>query len=370
MKKKLARRKFLRAAAIVAIVGANPGVRFAARARADAPVQLPKTIRVGIIGLDGHYGEITEAAKRIPSLQITAVAETKPGLIRQMAGNPLLARATLYDDYRKLLEAEKLDIVAECGENGNRAAVLQACAEHRLPIVAEKPLAMSLSELAAVRQAITAKRVPLTMLLSMRCEPSYQGLKNIVASGRIGTVVAMNAQKSYKLGARPEWMKHRESFGGTIPYIGIHLLDLMRWISGREFVEAAAFQSTVEAPQIGDMENNAGVIFRLDNRGTASMHLDYLRPGAAATHGDDRLRVVGTKGIAEYQAASGVTLITENQAQTKIVDLPPASLLFGDFVESLYSGKPHLIRAEDVYRVTEIVLKVRAAAEEGRLVQL
>ena len=128
------------------------------------------------------------------------------------------------------------------------------------------------------------------MLLTMQFEPEYQAMRNIVRSGRIGEVVSLDAQKSYKLGMRPGWMKVRKSYGGTIPYIGIHLVDLMRWISGRELVEAAAFQSNVGFPEIGEMENNTAVIFKLDNRGTASLHLDYLRPATAPTHGDDRLR--------------------------------------------------------------------------------
>lgn len=366
----LSRRQFLQTSTILAVgvAGASPSV--SARAEGALSRRLPETIGVGIIGLDGHYSEVTETVRRLPNLQITAITVTKPEHRRRAANQAVLARAKLYEDYRKMLDEEKLDLVAECGENGARAAVVQACAEHGLPVAAEKPLALSLAELAQVKQAVNSRHVPLTMLLTMRGEPAYRALKQMVAGGQIGTVVAMEGQKSYKMGDRPEWMKHHESYGGTIPYIGIHTVDLMRWISGREFVEAAAFQSNVGAPQIGEMENTAHMIFRLDNRGSASVYLDYLRPPPAATHGDDRLRIVGTKGIAEYQAATGVTLLTESNRLTKVEDLPSAQLLFQDFVESTYFGRPHFITTEDIYRVTEIVLKTRAAAEEHRWVQL
>jgi predicted dehydrogenase len=332
-------------------------------------VRLPDVVRVAIIGLEGHYSEITDAARRLPNLRVTAVAE-RPALQQQAKRNPVLSAARFYEDYRRLLDTEKLDVVAVCGENGVRAEVVQACAARRLPVVAEKPLALTLEELRAVKKVVTTNEVPLSMLLPMRFYAPYQAMREIVQRGEVGDVVSIAAQKSYKLGSRPDWMKRRESYGGTIPYIGIHMVDLMRWIAGREFVEAAAFQSNVGAPEVGEMENNAAVLFRLDNRGTASLRLDYLRPEAAPTHGDDRLRIAGTRGVVEYQMPAGLTLITRGVRQIPLAEGEPARSLFVDFLESLYGGPPHLIRPEEVFRVTEIVLKAREAAERHRIVSL
>jgi predicted dehydrogenase len=285
MSKELTRRQFLTAATALAVTGTQPIRVLGASTQENLSARLPETIRVGIIGFDGHYSEITNAAKLVPNIRITAVADPNPAALQGAAANPMLAKATAWADYHEMLGAEKLDIVAVCGQNGTRATTVRACAEHGLPIVTEKPLALSLSELETVKRAIGRNGVPLTMLLTMRCAPQYQAMRSMIQSGRIGEVVSLDAQKSYKLGTRPGWMKVRKSYGGIIPYIGIHLVDLMRWISGRELVEAAAFQSKVGFPEIGEMENNTAVIFKLDNRGTASLHLDYLRPATAPTHG-------------------------------------------------------------------------------------
>ncbi|HYG36634.1 MAG TPA: Gfo/Idh/MocA family oxidoreductase [Clostridia bacterium] len=370
MKDKLNRRRFLLATTTLAAAGMHALPTLRVSAYAGTSVKMPETIRVGIIGLDGHCSEITGALKVCPNLRITAIAENKPDLLRPFRSNPATANARFYQDYQQLLDHETLEVVAVCGENGVRARIVTACAERGIPIAAEKPLALSLSELTAVKKVLSARRIPLTMLLPMRCSPQFQAMREVIRSGQIGEVVAIDAQKSYRLGTRPDWMKNRRTFGGTIPYIGIHMVDLMRWTTGRDFVQVGAFQSTVGAPQIGDMENNAALIFKMENRGTATLHLDYLRPAAAASHGDDRLRVVGTKGIVEYQEGRGLTLVTESQPMTKIDSLPPAKHLFADFIASLYQGTPHLIQPDEIYRVTEIVLKAREAAERNRLVQL
>ena len=336
-------------------------------------VVLPRPVRVGILGLDGHYSEVLEAAKLLPEIQIVAVTAVSPREAQKAADNRLLAGAKRYDDYRRMLDAEKLDVVAVCDQNGQRATSVMACAERGLAIAAEKPLAITLEELDAIKKSVARHKVRLTMLLPMRFEPHYLAMKTIIGAGEIGEPVAMGAQKSYKLGLergqRPEWMRHRRTYGGTIPYIGVHMVDLMRWASGREFVETAAFQSTVGRPELGDMENNTAVIYRLDNRGTANLRMDYLRPETAPTHGDDRLRIVGTKGVVEYQGGA-LTLITATHKPHTITDLPQHPPLFADFLDSIYNNKQHMIPVEDVYRVTEIVLRSREAAESGRVVRL
>ncbi len=162
-------------------------------------------------------------------------------------------------------------------------------------------------------------------------------------------------------------MRHHASFGGTIPYIGVHMVDLMRFTSGRELVETVAFQSRVGYPELRDMENTTATLFRLDNGGTAALRMDYLRPETAPTHGDDRLRLAGTKGVVEYQEASGLTLITATAPPRRITDLPPARSLFLDFLESVYHGKPAGLSLEDIYRVNRIVLVARASAEQRRI---
>lgn len=320
--------------------------------------------------MDGHYSEITVAAKARPAIHVTAIAEHDPGLRQQASRNPVLAGATMYEDYRALLEREKLDVIAVCGQNGVRATVVRACAARRIPVVAEKPLVISLAELAVVKREVIRNRVPLSMLLPMRFYPAYQAMKQQIDAGEIGEVVSMQGEKSYKLGSRPDWMKHQRSYGGTIPFIGIHLVDLMRWVSGREFVTTSAFQSNVGFPQLGEMENNATINFKLDNHGTALVRLDYLRPTTAPTHGDDRLRITGTRGVIEYRQSDGLTLTTDRAPLRQITDLPAARLLFVDFLDSLYQGKPHLIQRDDVFRVTEIVLKAREAARTGRVLRI
>jgi predicted dehydrogenase len=336
---------------------------------AEPPLKLPRKVRLALIGVQGHIGEVTGRLQQAPDVELVAVSDTDPKAAARVARGPL-AGVRQYTDYRQLLDRERLDMAAVCGPNGTRAAIVLASVERGLHIVAEKPLAIERAGLDQIRAAVARKSVRLSMLLPMRFSSPYLALKQAVDSGAIGEVAQISAQKSSKLGEREEWMRRRSSFGGTIPYIAIHMVDLMRWSSGREMLEAVSFQGRIGHPEMGDMENSTASIFRLDNGGTADLHMDYLRPETAPTHGDDRLRLAGTRGVVEFQAATGVTLVTEKEKPRTIVDLPAGRSLFLDFLDSVYNGKPVGLSMPDIWRVNEIVLAAREAAERHTIVRI
>jgi len=347
------------------------GIPLAAQAaRAPLPaVKLPHKVRIGLIGVEGHVGEITNHLKEAPDVEFVAAADLDPKAMARFARGPL-AGIHQYTDYRQMLDKEKLEMVAVGGQNGARAGILLELIDRKLHIVSEKPLSIDRAGLAKIRAGVERQRIRLTMLLPMRFLDTYRALKHVVDSGAIGEVAQIAGQKSYKLGEREEWMRHRASFGGTIPYIAVHMVDLMRFTSGREMLEAVSFQSRIGHAEMGDMENTTATIFRLDNSGTAALHMDYLRPETAPTHGDDRLRLAGTEGVVEYQESTGVTLMTGKEKPRVLTDLPPGGSLFLDFLDSVYNGKPAGLSIADIWRVNEIVLGARESAERHSIVKL
>ncbi len=95
-----------------------------------------------------------------------------------------------------------------------------------------------------------------------------------------------------------------------------------------------------------------------------NLYMDYLRPAAASGHGDDRLRLAGTKGIAEYMESLGLIVMTGKNKPRTISELPVQGSVFLDFVESLYLGKPQSLSIADIYRVNEITIATNLAATE------
>ncbi|MCP5111247.1 MAG: Gfo/Idh/MocA family oxidoreductase, partial [bacterium] len=304
-----------------------------AAAQSQMPaIRLPRKVRVGLIGLDGHTGEILRPLPRLPDVQLVAVADPNAKRVARLADNSRYQGLRTYTDYRQMLEAETLDLAGVCTPNGDRAQAILACVARKLHVVAEKPLALSAQDLHRIQEAVSEHGIRLTTMLPMRFSSPYLAMREIVERGEVGEVVQVAAQKSYKAGNRPAWMRNRESYGGTIPWIGIHMIDLMRHISRREFTEVFSIASHIGFPQLGDMENVTTSVFGLDNGGIATLRMDYLRPETAPSHGDDRLRIAGTEGIVEYMAATGVTFMTASSPPRQVEQLPASRSLFVDFL--------------------------------------
>ena len=336
-----------------------------------APLKLPRKLRLAVIGTVGHIGDILTPLPKLPEVELVAVAETDPDGLKIVAGRPLLKNAKQYSDYRKMLDEMKPDVVAICNDNGARAAAVLECAQRKLPMMAEKPLAIDRQAYENVRRAIERSGQPVQLLLPLRYESQFKALKEIVASGTIGEVGQISAQKSYKAGNRAGWFREPATYGSTILWIGIHMFDLMRWCSGREFTEAFSYHGQVGAgPGIGRMENTTTTILRMDNGGSASLHMDYYRTETAATHGDDRLRIAGSKGVVEYTAATGVTLLEEGKKLLVVSPLPEPGQIFVDFLGWAFAGQPCSMPLTDIWRVNEITLAAHESAVAHKAIRI
>jgi predicted dehydrogenase len=333
-------------------------------------VRLPAAVRVGIVGLEGHWTEMTQPLGQLPDVSIVALATPDEKAARGALRRKGMEGARHYRDYREMLDREKLDVVALTNSNGDRADAVVAVAERKIHPVAEKPLATTWEGLARVKKAVNDSGVKLGMLLPMRFDPPYKAIKQLCESGELGEIVQVSAQKSYKLGERAEWFRDRRQYGSSVIWIGIHMVDLMRWCSGREFVRVASMESRVGHPELRDMQTVTGSIYGLDNGGLGILRMDYLRPETAKSHGDDRLRIAGQTGIAEYQTSTGVTVISTRRGQHTLTELPPKSWLFVDYLRATYLNEPPVITVPDMYRTTEIVLRSWDAAEQNKVLEL
>jgi len=324
-------------------------------------------LKVAIIGLRGHQNVILEGIRQLPDAELVAVSEDDPALMDGVKTHPAATgMLKCYTDYRRLLDEQDIDIAGICGTDDVRAEIACECAQRGIHIIAEKPLAIDLDSLARLRETVETAGVRLTMLLTMRYEPAYVALRQAVSEGLVGEVCQVSAQKSYRLGTRPDWLKSRKTFSGIIPYVGVHALDLMRWTSGREFVEVAAFHANAGHPELREMEDTAAVLVRLDNGGNGAARLDYCRPAAAPTHGDDRLRVAGNRGVIEVIQGNAPKLIGADEPE-RVLPVGKHDSLFVDFAAAVAAGSQSRVPEADCFRITEIVLKARQAADDGKV---
>jgi predicted dehydrogenase len=153
----------------------------------------------------------------------------------------------------------------------------------------------------------------------------------------------------------------RATYGGTIPWVAIHAIDWVYWFSRGRVVEVTANHTRSGNHGHAELESSGACFYRLENSGAASVSFDYFRPAAAPTHGDDRLRIAGEKGIVEVMGAEA-TIVTDGSPPGKLPREEPRSI-FEEFIRSIQGEAKLRISAEEAFDVSELALKSREAAD-------
>ena len=327
-------------------------------------------MKLALLGLKGHVTAVVAGAKQLGDVAIVAVSDNNlkaaEAFLKRL---PQPHAAQAYAQWQHVLEHTLPDVCCVADESGMRLEQLLALLARGVHIISEKPLVTTLAELERLRAAFAKSKSQLTMLLELRHQPKYARVREIIQRGGIGVVSQVATQKSYKWGERPAWLQSRARLGGTIPYIGIHSLDIIRWVTGLDFTHVAAFHGRSGRPEFGETEDQASILARLSNGASVTARLDYLRPAKAATHGDDRLRVTGTKGVLEVnEGDDAITLVSD--AGTERIPFEVTENIFVEFVKFLRGGPAPRITADDSFYLTEVVLRAREAADEKKLIAL
>jgi predicted dehydrogenase len=330
-------------------------------------------IRVAFLGRSGHaYGALlalpeTEDAKLVAYAPLPPEESTDTfDVWKDKMGD-----AKEYADYKELLVKEKPDLVQVSGAYYQNGDVARVAAEHGVNILVEKPISTSLEQLADLKKAVEANGVRLTAMLGTRLSPPFAAVKKAMNEGAIGEPVLVYAQKSYKFGTnRPDWYGERAKYGGSIPWITIHMIDMINWLLSDPFANVSArhmiFESGKQRPECEDV---MAMLFGFKNGGVATVNGDYLRPDTAATHGDDRIRVVGTKGIVEVLFDKATLVNADGDRELPLESTGDG--IFLNFVRHLVHGEEHILGPNDAFRSTEVALKARESADnDGRIIDL
>ncbi len=389
------RRRFLHTlgAAGLGLAAAGSGAFGAADVKSSPAVRLDPSapLRIGMIGNEGHTYEVFNALDKIPGAKITAYAFEDGDWEYNCDGSPRRGtgydleekrkwcagqkwfhdKLKVYETYQQMLEKEKLDVAVVCLPYARNAFASAAAAARGVHVLCEKPVAVNETDLNMLEAAVKKSGVRLSALFTMRFAPTVYTIRQNVQSGAVGKVALASAQKSYKWGEeRPWFYKKAEIYGSTILWVAIHAIDYMRWSTGLEVVRVGAMHGNAAHPDYPGCQDHAVVDLQFAGGATASVTADYLRPPTAPTHGDDRLRVIGSSGVIETKdLGARVELITTQAAPKDLLMAEPPSL-FADFVAELRGQGKHLIGPDEAVRVTRICIAATRSAVEGRMIEV
>ncbi len=214
-------------------------------------------MNIGLVGNRGHLEYVFEGLRRRPYVKLAAIASGSDdaegdGLqaFCYMEGHSPQRYPAGMQGYCQMLDEANLDLVCIVGPFEQHTPMCLEAFARGVHVFCEKPVSITLAELAELKAGFRAgDRVQLSAMMGLRYDPAFYTARELVRSGAIGQVRMLNAQKSYKLGERPEYYQQRQTYGGTIPWVGSHAIDWVYWFSQAPFQAVRANQSEAGKPR-------------------------------------------------------------------------------------------------------------------------
>lgn len=200
--------------------------------------------------------------------RLVGVAETEPELVAE-AKKRGVADGLFYTDYRKMLDEKKPEIVWAFVENNRHLEIARACAERKIHIMFEKPLASTGKEAVEIRDLARKSGIYVLSNYQMAWWPTQHTAKQLVDSGAIGTVWRLRGIVGHGGPGGPtglnkyffNWLTDPEkNGGGALVDFGCYNALWNMWILGKpEKVYAQTNQlRPAEFPKV---EDNATMLF-------------------------------------------------------------------------------------------------------------
>lgn len=310
-------------------------------------------MKVCFIGACGHSKQAYQYLKTRSDTEFVGMA---PESLHEELTASFDPAIPFYTDYLAMLNEVRPDLAVVSPVFGHTGRAILACAERGINVFAEKPVAATIEELNAVEAAVRESGIRFCAMHYLRYAPAFYHGAKLVRSGVIGEVRMATAQKSYRYGKRPAWYHDSALYGGTIPWVGIHAIDWIYHFTGKHFL-------SVNTRVVGrDPEMAALCQFEMEDGVIGGMNLDFYRPNQATTHGDDRIRFVGTAGVLEVRGGEILLINGEGEQILRPTEAPE---LLEEFL-----GGGESVPPEEIFYLTRVAILARDAADRNEITRI
>src|SRR5690625_5281712 len=215
-----------------------------------------ENVRVGIIGC----GNIA-FQKHLPSLgklrdevSLVGFCDIVKERADKAAAEYGVEEATVYEDYKKLLQDESIDVVQVLTPNVSHSYITVDALEAGKHVMCEKPMAINAKEAKEMVEAAKRTGKKLTIGYQNRFRSDSTLLKDACSTGDLGEIYFAKAHAVRRRGV-PTWgvfMNKEAQGGGPLIDIGTHALDLTLWMMDNyepDLVVGSTFQKLKDKPE-------------------------------------------------------------------------------------------------------------------------
>ena len=322
----------------------------------------------------GRHPELkaAPAIHRAPDARLVAVLSREQQRAEAAAAQFGAERG--YSDLATLLADPEIDAVWVCTPNALHASQTLRALDAGKHVLCEKPMALSVEDAVAMLALAARRGLQLGIGFHLRHHPGYRAARQAVQSGSLGDITYARAQWAVPLRRVlwGSWWGEPEMAGaGILMGTGVHAIDLLRAVLGREVSEVFAWDDAEQWEKPIDFS----MMMLLRFEGGAFAHVAASRRFG---HPVNELTVYGTAGrlsapdLLWEELRGALELATDEAVQrwefrrspTPLTDLYTAQV--EAFMRAMSGDAAFEASAQDglaVVRITEAVIE---SARSGR----
>src|SRR5712692_5459007 len=349
------------------------------RGQANLATKEETPLRVALAGLaHGHAFGFFDQFQHRTDLQVVGIAEDDHQLAAQFAKSYGLAPNLFYTDLEEMLKATHPQAVLAYTNTYDHRRVVEICARYGVPVMMEKPLAVSLEDALAIEKAAHAGKIQVLVNYETTWYRSNQAAYDLVhekALGEIRKIVVHDGHRGPKeIGVGPEflaWLTDPKLNGaGALFDFGCYGADLATWLmDGRRPDTVTAVTQQIKPDIYPRVDDEATIILRYPRAQVivqASWNWPFSRKdmevygqkGYAITVGRDQVRVRLSKKEEKLTEAKPLAAPHEDSV----------SYLRAVVLGGLKPAGPSALETNVI--VTEILDAARQSAATGKTVRL
>lgn len=187
----------------------------------------PISLGIGLVGVGRHGSRyVQHLLHDLPEAALTAICRKSGGALFPGSTIPV------YGDYRAMIADPRVHAVVVVTPPSLCHAICLAAAQAGKPVLVEKPLALNGREARAMLAAAEHNHVPLMTAQTMRFDPTIVRLREQL--GTIGPLRSAMMISHIETKANVIAGENGPVTLGALLELGIHLLDLIRFLTGEE----------------------------------------------------------------------------------------------------------------------------------------
>jgi predicted dehydrogenase len=359
-----------------------------------------KTLRAAHVGISvGHAGSFDDSRprlihdfRRLEGVEVVAYCELYDSSFLDIAKehNP---GAGLYSSVDELIANEEFDLACVVLLPRDVPDAVLKLANAGKHFFADKQFAHKSEDLHDVVKAVRRNNLTTFLNYPWRFHPAMQDLKRLIDEGVMGDPLFVEArqvtgQVGGPHGSDPQGNAYRPDTegGGSLHYVGCHILEAMRFLMGSEIKSVQAMTGRPMGYTDESIEDLAVLALEYADGGYGSLVSGYFNPSGVSGWGP-ALIYRGTEGGANWTPV-GAPKIDISSASEKWSGAPEKTIDYTlptlpsvnfsvwyfnwlqRFVEDIHAGNPGVINMTDALYVLQSIDAAYESARTGRRVEV